>query len=184
MKRWIIGSLIILAVLVGVALFITSRVPSEAPIKQQESFPQLVGTNLKMQSVTVPADLVGDLRLVVVAYDTDQQPVVDKWLRPLEDLNTRYPQLTGYYLPLLPRSAADAAIAILGGMTLAAKDDRDRERTVVVFTDVPEFNALVDVPNTDEVHLFLLDTAGKIRWHGFGAFQPETLESLEAALGG
>jgi|GEM_PF-3912217 len=172
-------------ILFGVAVIVAAnRVPNDEPIAGEtvQAFPQLEGTNLLIESVTVPNDLSGEYRLLVIAYDDDQQIFVNKWLRPLELLNDAYPQLSGYYVPMLPQDTADAALPIIGGMTLAASGDRDRERTVVVFTDVEQFNALTAINTTDQLQLFLLDSDGQIQWRGSGNYDPDTLASLESAL--
>ncbi|NJL94262.1 MAG: hypothetical protein HC915_11330 [Anaerolineae bacterium] len=67
-------------------------------------------------------------------------------------------------------------------MTLAASNDRDRARTIVVFTDVEAFNRLMEVEDTGKVQLFLLDAENQVRWRGEGAYQYETLRMLEAVL--
>jgi hypothetical protein len=67
-------------------------------------------------------------------------------------------------------------------MTLAASSDRDRERTIVIFTDVNKFNEVLEIPGTDEVQLFLLDADNEIQWRGSGAFQYDTLHALENRL--
>lgn len=188
MKRRISLALILLTLFalgIVAALALASRqVPQESPRQAEgaRSFPILEGTNLLLAETTVPDDLPGTYRLIVVAYDSDQQTIVNKWLIPLEALVETYPDLRGYYVPLLPLDTADAALPIIGGMTLAATNDTDRARTVVVFTDVLAFNTLVGVEGVEEVQLFLLDTSGAILWQGAGSYSPATLASLEAAL--
>jgi len=183
---WVIGGvgLVLLLVVVAAMRLVAGRVAVHDPIRRAEDayFPQLQGTNLKFEPIMLPDDLAGAWRLLVVAYTTDQQVFVNKWLLPLEALNTRYPQLAGYYVPILPADTASAALPILGGMTLAAKNDQDRARTVVVFTDVDGFNGLVGVPDTSQVQLFLLDTAGLIHWRGTGQYTPTLLADLESVL--
>jgi hypothetical protein len=134
------------------------------------------------EEMTVPADLGDGLKLIVVAYDDGQQPDVDGWLEPLESLNADFPELRGYYIPLLPKSAADAAVPIIWGMYLGAGSDENRERTVVVFTDVEEFNRLVAIDRVDEVRLFLLGDDDVILWEAAGAYSVETLTGLQSAL--
>ena len=181
--RWLIGGLVFMVIAVGAAFVVAGQmVDSDAPVERPTAFPLLKGTNLKMENLSIPDELSGEYKLILVAYDTDQQVFVDKWLKPLEELNQRYPQLAGYYVPLLPTSAVDAALPILGGMTIAASSDHDRKRTIVVFTDVDTFNVLVDVPDKDEVQLFLLDADNQIRWHGSGSYDHDTLSSLENVL--
>jgi hypothetical protein len=169
---------------IALIIFISGRlVPSDAPVAgADDTFPQLTGTNLLLESVSVPDDLAGELRLIVVAYDRDQQVFVEKWLRPLEALSENYPNLRGFYVPLLPQSASDAALPIIGGMTIAASSDNDRARTVVVFTDVDAFNQILEIPGVDALQLFLLNESGAILWRGSGNYDPVTLESLESVL--
>lgn len=179
----LIGLVILLVATVAIFVLLGLNTPSDAPVDEGRNFfPTLKGTNLLLEQKTVPGDLAGNFKLVVVSYDSDQQIYVDKWLKPLEKLNEQYPQLSGYYVPLLPQDTRDAAVAILGGMTLAASGDEDRARTIVVFTDVEAFNEITGIESVDEVQLFLLDENNQIRWQGAGAYQYETLQSLEQTL--
>ncbi|MCI0712894.1 MAG: hypothetical protein L0154_22245 [Chloroflexi bacterium] len=146
------------------------------------AFPVIEGTNLLLNELTVPTDLNGKYKLIVVAYDDSQQPVVDEWLAPLEETNDHFPELAGYYVPLLPKSAADSALFIIGGMGLVAGNDEDRARTIVVFTDVDRFNELLDIEDKNSVRLFLLDDEDNIIWQTSGAYSPDAIEELEAAL--
>ncbi len=185
--RYKIGLILLtVALLAGVVLggawWASRSVATDAPQAQGDAFPQLRGTNLLLETVHIPDDLAGTYQLLVIAYDTEQQPLVNEWLAPLEALNARYPQLGGYYVPLLPQETADAALFIIGGMTAVASGDDDRARTVVTFTDVEAFNALVAVEGRDTVRLFLLDEHGTIHWQGSGPYAPDTLAALEAAL--
>lgn len=184
MKKRLFFVLMGLAVIAGLFLMVRQATPADDPVDPgaDNAFPILKGTNLKFEQVIVPDDLADGLKLIVVAYDSDQQIYVDKWLRPLEKLNEKYPQLSGYYVPLLPQDTRDAALAILGGMTLAASGDTDRLRTIVVFTDVAAFNEMVGISGVGEVQLFLLDENNRIRWHWVGAYQYKTLQSLEQTL--
>lgn len=183
MLPWaIILLLLSVAAVLVVMILSESQVPTDDPIAQLDAFPTLRGTNLLLQNVTVPDDLEGELQLIVVAYDDDQQVFVNKWLRPLEALNEDYPQLRGYYLPLLPPDTANASAFIIGGMTLAAANDTDRARTIVTFTNVETFNELMGIDDTETLQLFLLGENGRIEWRGSGQYDPLTLESLSVAL--
>jgi hypothetical protein len=178
----LILSLSLLVVVIG--LVTRQFVPTDAPraASDEASFPTLRGTNLRFEEINIPQGLTGRYRLLVVAYNSEQQPYVEKWLGPLEALTETYPDLMGYYLPLLPQETADAALPILGGMTLAAQNDRDRARTIVVFTDVTAFNDLVQVTDTERIQLFLLSEDHRILWQAVGGYRPELLAELETTL--
>ncbi len=199
MKRWIIlggaGFAVGIVAIVAVVIVIGRRVPTDDPKPSTLSpaanestttdnppvFPLLRGTNLSFNEVTIPNDLDAGLKLIVVSYDRNQQPIVDGWLAPLEALNVNYPDLAGYYIPLLPKDAADSAAFIIGGFAALANEN-ERERTIIVFTNVEGFNALVGVENLDNVQLFLLNADHAILWRTNGNFNAEKLAELEAAL--
>lgn len=144
-------------------------------------FPTLRGQNVSFAEVIVPEELDDGLKLIIVAYDSNQQPVVDEWLAPLEDLNVSYPDLAGYYIPLLPKDTADASLFIIGGFAALAEEN-ERERIIVVFTNVEGFNDIVGVEGNEDVQLFLLDADSTIIWRESGEFSADKLADLEALL--
>lgn len=189
----IVAGILLVGVIVGamVVYLIGQQTPTEDPVPasanvadpdQSLVFPELVGTSLLLDQVRVPSELSGELKLLVVSYDDSQQPDVDEWLPALEDLNEEFPQLAGYYIPLLPKSAADSSIFIIGGMAAVAKSDVDRARTIVVFTNVEALNQLVNVLDKDTIQLFLLDQNQRVLWHGSGIYDENTREALRTAI--
>lgn len=184
--------LIIAAITLILYIVVGQSVPKDDPKPQAIStdqqaetwlsFPKLTGTNLSLKELRVPDDLSGDIKLIVVSYEVDQQADVDSWLPALEELNTEFNNLNGYYIPLLPKSAADSAVFIIGGMSLAAKNDIDRGRTIVVFTDVEAFNQIVAIPDNSAIQLMLINRESQIIWHASGPFSEENLQALRTAL--
>lgn len=196
MRRWVmvsVGVVAVIAVIGIIAVILFGRgVPKDDPQPQPTatgdvetsslSFPRLTGTNLSLNELEVPADLAAGLKLIVVSYEAAQQPDVDSWLPPLETLNNDFPALSGYYIPLLPKSAADSAAFIIGGMSMAASNNTDRARTIVVFTDVEAFNELVAVADTSSIQLFLIDGENRIVWQAAGAYEEAKMQSLRGVL--
>lgn len=190
-RLWVMGGLVSALIVITAAIIIVligQGVPDDDPVAQPTStaqnlpvFPKLTGTNLNFDEVRIPSDLDAGLKLLVVSYDSAQQPDVDAWLTPLEALNEDYPDLAGYYLPLLPKDTADSAAFIIGGMAVMASET-NRTRTIIVFTDVDRFNQLVDVAGKDAVQLFLLDAEDQIRWQGVGAYDDDKLQALAGVL--
>ncbi len=188
MKRWlwIAGISLVIILLIGGAAFVLvgQSVSKDDPIPGEDltAFPIITGQNLLFEDIEIPSGLADGPKLIVISYDVEQQPDVDEWLPPLEALNTNYPELSGYYVPLLPKSASDAALFIIGGMWAAAENDTDRARTIIVFTDVAEFNRLTAVLNEDQIQLFLLGEDNRIHWQAAGTYDEEKLDSLRTAL--
>jgi hypothetical protein len=187
MKRALlmVGAGIVLLVVVGVAaaFVIGQGTPTDDPVQREvQTFPDVTGTSLLLEQVKVPGELSGDYKLIVVSYEVEQQGDVNEWLPALEALKQEFPRLAGYYVPLLPKDAADSSTFIIGGMSLAAGNDTDRARTIVVFTNVDAFNGLVGVEDKATIQLFLLGGDNEILWHGSGAYSDSTLAALRAAL--
>jgi hypothetical protein len=189
---------IMLVVMAGVVFVIGESVPSDDPqpgvasdtqalVSTDETlpilgaFPQMRGTGLDFGTVRIPEDLVAGPKLIVVSYDDNQQGIVNEWFEPLLELNTEFPTLNGYYTPLLPKDTADSAAFIVGGFAALA-NEAERERTVVVFTDVERFNELVSINSQDTVQLFLLDCDNQIRWQASGPVNKQKLDSLRTTL--
>jgi hypothetical protein len=149
---------------------------------EQVIFPAIEGTDLRFAQKSVPDDLAGEYRLIVVSYDVEQQEDVDEWLEPLEKLNDEYPELAGYYVPLLPADTADNAGFIIGGMSLVAGSDENRERTIVTFTNIDKFNRYVGVDGLAAIQLFLIDENNRILWVTSGRYSTEKLAELRGAL--
>lgn len=188
-RLWLIGSLfgVVISAIVLVVL-IGRGVSTDDPVPQPTStlsslliFPKLTGTNLNFSEVRIPTDWGVGTKLVVISYESAQQPDVDAWLSPLETLNEQYPNLAGYYLPLLPKSASDNAAFIIGGMSVMASS-ANRARTIIIFTDVDRFNQLVGLDSKTTIQLFLLDTANQIRWQAAGGYDDGKLQDLAEAL--
>lgn len=165
---------------------------TETEVPEYNAFPEIPGTSLAGMDITdirdlgnfsirVPTELNEGPLLLVVAYDANQQNMVNDWFAPLLELNETYPTLSGYYVPILPKDTADSAGLIISGFLFTASDD-ERDRTIVVFTDVERFNVLVGVENTTTIQLFLLDESYHILWHGSGAYTSDKLSRLQAQL--
>jgi hypothetical protein len=92
---FIVGAVTI--VILAAVIYTANQTPdaSDVTVEQFGQFPSLTGINLMLEQQTAPDDLDGTFKLIVVAYDTDQQVIVNKWLRPLEQLNESYPELHG-----------------------------------------------------------------------------------------
>ncbi|MCD4687320.1 MAG: hypothetical protein K8S97_15435 [Anaerolineae bacterium] len=190
-RRFQLLALLILTAIVVVvvaALIVSQHIPTDDPKVQDNqtgtlnTFPDLVGTNLLFKELHIPADMDLGPRLIVTAYDIQHQAAAYDWLVPLAQLNEEFPQLSGYFVPLLPKSASGSAVIVIGTMAVAIGDDWDRANTIVVFTDVEKFNEMVDVDSKEDIQLFLVDHRSQIVWRASGDFEAAKLANLRAAL--
>jgi ATP synthase subunit 10 len=146
-------------------------------------FPAVMGRSLTGRSMALPADLEGDVNLVVVAFKRHQQEDVDTWTPYLRPLAARRPALRVYELPTLSSGLGIVRSFIDGGMRRGIPDSAVRAATVTLYIDKNPFKAALEIPDEDRVQLFLVERGGRIRWRGAGRYTPEVFEQLEAALG-
>jgi hypothetical protein len=189
MKRifWIIIGLIMVGVsIVAIATILIEvlgeEVEAKTPQDQGEAFPVVAGENLNGDEINVPIDLPTPYKLIVIAYEGAQQLDVNDWLGPLEELSRLYPDLGGYYLLLFPKDIADTSEQIVFGMRLVVREDKDRTRTILAFTDVDQFNQFANIPDKTMIRLFLLDKANRVIWNESGVYTDEKLGILQEEL--
>ena len=151
-------------------------------VEVSATFPRLSARDLTGNNLSLPADLPGELTVVVLAFQRDQQALVDSWVPWLGDLAAEEPRLRFVELPTIGRHWAPARPMIDGGMASAIRDEATRLRTLTVYADVRRVTNALEIEDRDTIWLFLVDRAGAVRWRGSGGFDSVSAASLAAAL--
>ena len=158
---------------------------SAAPTTPRHAvFPTVRAWNLNRRPLQLPADFEGERNLVVVAFQRDQQALVDSWQPAIDVLLDRYPDLRFYELPTIYRGNPVFRAWLDGAMRLGIPDRQARERTITLYLDKPEFRAALGLPREETIYLLLLDRAGQVVWRGEGAHTPRAADELNEALAG
>jgi hypothetical protein len=131
-------------------------------------FPTLVGASLSRQAHTIPADLVGDVNLVFVAFLQQQQGEIDAWLARLGALESERSGLAIYEIPLLRRFPKVYRRLIDNGMRGGIPDSHARSRTITVYTDRNRFLRASRLTDEHNIWAVLVDRAGTIFWSHVG----------------
>ena len=148
------------------------------------NFPVVSASNLEGKRYSIPADLEGELNVVVLAFTEWQQAEVERWTPPLESLKRRYPSLRFYEFPTITNFSPPRRALLDFWMRNGIKDPAVRERTITLYLDLPDFMAALDIQDNSTIHTLLMDRGGKILWRASGAPNSATLESLERAISG
>jgi hypothetical protein len=146
------------------------------------SFPQLGARDLDGREVTLPAGLPGEWTVVIVAFQRQQQELVDSWVPWLEERAAVTPWLRFAELPAIGLQWQPARPVIDGGMAAAIRDQQTRQRTLTVYTDLRRVTAPLGISDRNTIWLFLTDRAGRVRWRGSGGWDPAAAAALAAAL--
>jgi hypothetical protein len=145
-------------------------------------FPVAQGRSLTGRHVTLPADFEGDLNVVLVAFKRHQQDDVDTWTPRLRELAAGHPGLRVYELPTLASSYRIMRPFIDGGMRGGIPDSAVRAATITLYINKGPYKAALQIANEDDIHVFLVERGGRIRWRATGPLTDEAAAQLAAAL--
>lgn len=145
-------------------------------------FPHLAARDLEGRAVSLPDDLDGQHKLVIVAFRREQQPVVDSWIAWHESIATDHPTLRCYELPVIATRWSPARKFIDGGMARAVRERDARRRTLTVYTDVRRVTDALAIDDTSVVTVLLLDPDGRVRWRTTGSATAEAGSGVLNAL--
>ena len=145
-------------------------------------FPSVQGKNLEGKEYSLPQDLEGKMNIVIVAFQRNQQMLVDTWLSTVRQIKDQTPGLFYYEMPTMSRGYTIMRGIIDGGMRRGIKDLSARESTITVYTNTGKFRKALNIPSDETIHVFLLDSTGAVRWRSEGAMSPMQAELLKGAV--
>lgn len=145
-------------------------------------FPEVEATSLTHKKFHLPAELEGEINLVVVAFKQWQQNLVDTWIPSLQTLAVQHRQLRVYELPAMPRFNPFVRFMIDNGMRGGIPDRRVRASTLCIYTNLDRFTNAIEIPDLETIHLFLLDRSGEVLWRATGGFDQDRLTELTAEI--
>lgn len=144
-------------------------------------FPEVTGIDLEGKEVRLPSGLGGSPRIVVVAFEREQQADVDTWIRAAEPLLSARPGARLYEIPVIGSSSAPFRFWVNNGMRAGIPDEAARRRTVTVYTDRDGFFSTLGA-RRESITALLLDDSGRIAWRADGPADPGKVSSLGAAM--
>jgi len=146
------------------------------------AFPEVIGINLEGEEIPLPGGFSGALNLVVVAFEQDQQRLVDTWIAAIDDLVAATPGLRFYEVPTIYEANPVFRLWVNNGMRSGIRDADARQRTITVYLDRERLIELLAIPDMRDIHVFLLDESGRILWRTTGPRDEEKAASLKTAL--
>jgi len=177
--------LLILILCIGVALIVAmNQAPQTSSIQLSDcadclQFPTVTGETLNGETVTLPDYFSGDLNLVILPFDREQQEGVIDWLSVAQDLEAEF-GISYYSVGALPDLNAGVRLLISGGMTLVLEPDV-RDRSILLY--LPEqdlFAQSIGADNLEQTEILILNNDGEILWQAQGNYS----DALTTALRG
>ena len=155
----------------------------EAPAERAVvHFPRLAARDLDGNAVSLPEDFSGECNLVLVAFQREQQSIVDSWIAWFESRSSELASLRCYELPVIATRWSPARPFIDGGMARAVRDRDARRRTLTVYTDVRRVTDALAIDDTNTVTVLLVDASGRVCWRTTGPANDAAGSELLRAL--
>ncbi|MGE9294894.1 MAG: hypothetical protein ACQKBV_01190 [Puniceicoccales bacterium] len=181
------AGMILVAGLAAVLAGCISPGDNSAPMRSgatASAFPRVEGINLQGQKIDVPNQLRGNPTLVIVAYEREQQSVIDGWLPALEELEKRRSGFRFYELPVIYETNIVNRFWITNGMRSGIENTTARYRTITLYTDREQFNEMVGISNMSTIHLLVLNANKEIVWRTSGGYSADKFIALQGVIAG
>jgi len=146
------------------------------------SFPIIETSTLEGKKVLLPQDLEGTLNVVIIAFQRQQQLLVETWIPFLEALVQKTPSLAFYELPTIRSGIPFLRFIVNSGMRSGIPDKSARERTITIYTKKKKFRQILGIPNEDTIYIFLIKKDGQILWRSKGESTKQKGIELERAI--
>ena len=149
-------------------------------------FPAHTFSNLAKQKKKIPQQLDGDYKLMIVAFQRNHQQLVDTWFAAGDSLERSYnkpgKQFKYYEIPTIYKMGFLGRSFLNMGMRSGVKAQSARERTFTIYIDKVPFRKSLQIPNENDIHLFLLNKSGKVIWRCQGKHTDKNEKSLSQFL--
>ena len=146
----------------------------EGMAKNMGSFSKLRGSNLEGKKYDIPKSFEGKYNIVFVAFQRQQQVLINSWLPLVKSVTEKYPDTKYYELPVLNEGYKFFSGMIDGGMRSGIPDKKARESTITVYGPKSKFMKEMKIKDDKNIHIFVLDNKGEIIWRSIGAMNDET----------
>jgi hypothetical protein len=148
------------------------------------TFPAVEGENIDGKRFRLPGDFEGDLNVVLIAFQRDQQEQVDTWVPALRQLGTEFKTVRYYELPTIKEMGRLMRWVITSGMSRGIDDPLARAATITLFIDKESFRTSLDIRHEDAITLVVVDRNGRVYWQTVGVYTAEKEKALRTVLGG
>ncbi len=144
-------------------------------------FPHLTGIDLLGNERQIPQSFKGKLNIVAVAFQREQQEMVNTWIPIADKIIEERKDVRFYEVPLIYELGGLYRGWINNGMRMGIPDPVARERTITVYTKRDTFLKKMNM-KTSTIYVLITDESGKILWRTSGEATADNVKKLKAAL--
>ncbi len=145
-------------------------------------FPAITSYDLEKNKVSLPSDFVGQVNLVFISFEREQQKDVDTWTTTAQALQHVNPNFRYYYLPTFPPENALYRWWINSSMRNDETDPETWRWIVPLYVNQASFRKSLQIANQHTVVTMLVEKSGRVLWRGDGRMTPELKAAMIAAI--
>jgi hypothetical protein len=138
--------------------------------RNETRFPIVSGYNLNRQEIEFPRDFDNKLNFIMIAFQQYQQRLVNTWIPFTQELEATYPGFIYYELPTINEMPSISRTFINEGMRAGIPDQTARERTITLYINKDTFKSGLEIPNENDIYIFLVEREGNILWRTSGEY--------------
>ncbi len=125
-------------------------------------FPALAAETLNGDAFTIPADLVGEPQLVLVAFYREHQPDLNRLFPLLAELGKEYSNLKYIEFPVIERLSSAGRWFTDTGMRAGIRDRETRARVVTLYVDRAEWLRATGLIDASRPYVVLTNSSGEV----------------------
>jgi hypothetical protein len=116
--------------------------------------------NLADETRTFPADFPAEKTLLLIAFEREQQETLDAWAMRMNLRESGAP--AWLELPVIDNPGMFMRWFVDVGMKSGIKDTKERSKVFTIYTPRKDFIQALGLPDTNQVHLVVVDRFGHI----------------------
>lgn len=163
---------------IGFGVKMKEPIPAGSPLV----FPSIHGENLEGKSFKIPEDLASEKNILLVPFKRKQQEDVNTWILGMTDFLLEHPEFSLYELPTIKQMNFFIRLNINNGMRYGIDSKEQREHTITFYLDKESFKSRLEIPNEDNIHIYLVDKEANILWQSVGLADEVKLSELKGLL--
>ena len=145
-------------------------------------FPSIASYALDKNKITLPGDLAGQLNLLLISFQPEQEKQVDTWMPVAQALQHTNFNFRWYRLPVSEHENFIFRWWENSSMRSEETDPETWRWIVPLYVNKLEFRSALQIPNERSVVALLVDKQGQVLWRASGSLTPELRAGLTAAV--
>jgi hypothetical protein len=151
-----------------------------ASVSLAGNIPRIESTDLNKKSIVWPDDLPNGKTILIVGFDSKQQPNIDSWVSGLRLNKANAP--SWYEIPLIDDPGAIGRWFINSGMRSGIPGVTTRSHVVTVYGDKAKIMRTMGISGETLVHVLVVNQKGEILTRVSGDYSADSAKRINTVL--